>query len=59
MFFTQAVEAVDEAEAAYCRRQTDQDNVGEPSHMSQTEEDTFLTQAAEAAGEAEAAYYRR
>ena len=55
-FFTQAAEATDEAEAAYYRRQTDQGNAGEPSHMSQTEEDAFLTQAAE---EAEAAYYRR
>ena len=58
-FFTQAVEAIDEAEAAYYRRQTDQGNAGEPSHMSQTEEDTFFTQAVEAPGEAEAAYYRR
>ena len=41
-FFSQAVE---KAEAAYYRRQTDQGNVGEPSHMSQTEEDAFLTQA--------------
>ena len=55
-FFTQAV---DEAEVAYYRRQTYQGNVGEPSHMSQTEEDAFLTQAAEAVGEAEATYYRR
>ena len=58
-FFTQAIEAVDEADAAYYKRQTDQDNTGEPSHMSQTEEDAFLTQAAEAVGEAEATYYRR
>ena len=59
VFFTKAVEAIDEAEAAYYRRQTDQGNVGEPSHMSQIEEDAFLTQAVEAAGEAVVAYYRR
>ena len=58
-FFTQAVEAADEAEAAYYRRQINQGNVGEPSHMSQTEEDAFLTKAAETIGEADAAYYRR
>ena len=34
MFFTQATEAADEAKAAYYRRQIDQGNVGEPSHMS-------------------------
>ena len=39
-FFTQAI---DEAGVAYCRRQIDQGNAGEPSHMSQTEEDAFLT----------------
>ena len=42
-FFTQAAEDTDEAEAAYYRRQTDQGNAGEPSHMSQAEEDAFLT----------------
>ena len=57
-FFSQATEATDEAEAAYYRRQADQGNAGEPSHMRQME-DTFLTQVAEATGEAEAAYYRR
>ena len=31
-FFTQAVEAADEAEAAYYRRQTDQGNAGEQPH---------------------------
>ena len=31
-FFTQAVAAVDEAEAAYYRRQAGQSNAGEPSH---------------------------
>ena len=31
-FFTQAVEAADEAEAAYYRQKVDQGNVGEPSH---------------------------
>ena len=58
MFFTQVAATVDEAEAAYYRRQIDLGNVGEPSHMSQTK-DTFLTQATAAADEAEAAYYRR
>ena len=42
-FFTQATEAADEVEAAYYRRQIDQGNTGEPSHMSQAEEDAFLT----------------
>ena len=32
MFFTQATEAVDEAKAAYYRRQAGQSNAGEPSH---------------------------
>ena len=32
MFFSQAVEAIDEAKAAYYRRQADQGNAGEPSH---------------------------
>ena len=32
VFFTQAAVAVDEAKAAYYRRQADQSNVGEPSH---------------------------
>ena len=31
-FFTQAVEAADEADAAYYRRKADQGNAGEPSH---------------------------
>ena len=31
-FFTQAVEATDEAEAAYYRRHPGQSNAGEPSH---------------------------
>ena len=56
MFFTQATETADEADAAYYRRRTDQDNACEPSHMSQMEEDAFLTQAVD---EAEEAYYRR
>ena len=55
-FFTQAAEAAYEAEAAYYRRQTDQGNAGEPSHMSQMEEDAFLTLAA---GEVGVAYYWR
>jgi hypothetical protein len=33
MFFSHAAEAADEAEAAYNRRQVDQGNAGEPSHM--------------------------
>ena len=32
--FTQATEVADEVEAVYYRRQTDQGNAGEPSHMS-------------------------
>ena len=32
MFFTQATAAIDEAEAAYYRRQAGQSNAGEPSH---------------------------
>ena len=31
-FFTQAIEAADEAEVAYYRRKADQNNVGDPSH---------------------------
>ena len=31
-FFTQATEAIDEAEAAYYRQKVDQGNAGEPSH---------------------------
>ena len=31
-FFTQAIEAVDEVEAAYYRRKADQGNAGDPSH---------------------------
>jgi hypothetical protein len=48
-------QAVDEAKAAYYRRQGDQGNTGEPSHMNEVEKDTFLSQAIE---EVEAAYYR-
>ena len=55
-FFTQATEAVDKAEAAYDRRHGGQSNAGEPSHMNEEEENTFLYQAAD---KAEAAYYRR
>jgi hypothetical protein len=40
MFFSQAVVAADEAEAAYYRRQADQGNAGEPSHMN-VEENVF------------------
>ena len=32
VFFTQAAEAVDEAEAAYYRQKADQGNVGDPIH---------------------------
>ena len=56
MFFSQAAEAVDEAQPAYYRRQTDPGNVGEPSYMNEAEENVFLSQAAD---EAKAAYYRR
>ena len=55
-FFTQAIEAVDEAEAAYDRRHGGQSNAGEPSHMNEEEENMFLSQAVD---EVEAAYYRR
>ena len=55
-FFTQAVEIADEAEAAYYKRHASQSNAGEPSHMNEEEEITFLSQATD---EAEAAYYRR
>ena len=55
-FFTQAVEAADEAEAAYYRGHTSQSNVGEPDHMNEEEENVFLSQATD---EVEAAYYRR
>ena len=55
-FFTQATEAADEAEATYDRRHGGQSNAGEPSHMNEEEENTFLSQATD---EAKAAYYRR
>jgi hypothetical protein len=56
VFFSQAVEAADEAKAAYYRQHTDQGNAGERSHMyKEEEEDVFLSQAAD---EAEATYYR-
>ena len=42
-FFTQATEAVDEAEAAYYRRHAGQSNAGEPSHMNEEEENAFLS----------------
>ena len=50
VFFTQAVEATDEAEAAYYRRKADQDNAGEPSHSNRVvvedwySDDKLLTQ---------------
>ena len=56
MFFTQAVEAVDEAEATYDRRHGGQRNAGEPSHTNEEEENAFLSQATD---EAEATYYRQ
>jgi hypothetical protein len=43
VFFSQAAEAADEAEAAYNRRQADQGNAGEPSHMNEVEENVFLS----------------
>ena len=49
-FFTQAVEAADEAEAAYYRRKADQGNAGEPSHSNRVvvedwySDDELLTQ---------------
>jgi hypothetical protein len=55
-FFSQAVEAIDEAEAAYYKRKADQANAGEPSHMSEAEEDVLFSQATD---EVEAAYYSR
>ena len=55
-FFTQAVEAIDEAEAAYDRQHGGQSNAVEPRHMNEEEENAFLSQTTD---EAEAAYYRR
>jgi hypothetical protein len=55
-FFSQATEIVDEAEAAYYRRQVDQANASEPSHMTEVEENALFSQAAD---EAEVVYYRR
>jgi hypothetical protein len=55
-FFSQAVEAVDEAETAYYRRKADRSNAGEPSHMTEAEENALFSQATD---EAEAAYYCR
>ena len=42
-FFSQAAEAADEAEAAYYKRQIDQGNAGEHSHMNEEEENTLLS----------------
>jgi hypothetical protein len=56
VFFSQAAEVIDEAEAAYYRRQADRANAGEPSHMTEAEENVLFSQAT---NEAEAAYYRR
>ena len=55
MFSSQATKAVDEVEAAYYRRQADQGNASEPSHMNEVE-NMFLSQTVD---EAKAAYYRR
>ena len=55
-FFTQAAEAADEVDPGYYRRHASQSNAGEPSHMNEEEENTFLSQAVD---EAEAVYYRR
>ena len=49
-FFTQAADAVDEAEAAYYRRKADQGNAGEPSYSNRVvvedwySDDELLTQ---------------
>ena len=56
MFFTQAVEDADEAEAAYDKRHAGQSNAGKPSHINEEEENAFLSQATD---EAEATYYRQ
>jgi hypothetical protein len=55
-FFYQAAEATNEAEAAYYKRQVDQGNAGQPSHMNEAQKDAFLYQVAD---EVEVAYYRR
>ena len=50
VFLTQATEAAGEAEAAYYRRQADQDNAGESSHNNEVvvedwySDDELLTQ---------------
>ena len=50
VFFTQTAAAVDEAEAAYYRRQAGQSNAGEPSHSNRVvvkdwySDDELLTQ---------------
>ena len=43
MFFTQAAEAVDEAEAAYYRRKVDQGNVGDPIHSNRVVVEDWYT----------------
>ena len=43
VFFSQAAEAADEAKATYYKRQEDQGNAGEPSHMNEAEENTFFS----------------
>jgi hypothetical protein len=53
-FFSQAAEAIDEARAAYYKRKADRANAGEPSHMSEAEEDALFSQAVD---EVEAACY--
>jgi hypothetical protein len=42
-FFSQAVEAIDEAEAAYYKRKADRANAGEPIHMSEAEDDVLFS----------------
>jgi hypothetical protein len=54
--FSQAAKAADEAEAAYYKRQADQGNAGQPSHMNEAQKDACLYQAAD---EVEVAYCRR
>jgi hypothetical protein len=55
-FFSQATEAIDEAEAAYYKQKADWTNAGEPSHMTEAKEDALFSQAAD---EVEATYYSR
>jgi hypothetical protein len=42
-FFSQAAEAVDEAEAAYYRRKANRSNTSEPSHMTEAEDNVLFS----------------